>query len=101
MNDILVSQGYNVDTADNGQLGLEKAENNDYDLILLDIQMPIFSGYDFLETFKKETPIVVVSACAMETEINKAKQLGCKDYISKPIKIAEFLETIKNYTSKN
>jgi two-component system cell cycle response regulator DivK len=100
MKDILVSQGYNVETAEDGKAGLDKAENNDYDLILLDIQMPVFSGYDFLQTYKKNTPVIVVSACAMETEINKAKELGCKDYISKPIKINEFLTTIKNYTSQ-
>ena len=46
MKDILVSQGYNVETAEDGKAGLDKAENNDYDLILLDIQMPVFSGYD-------------------------------------------------------
>ena len=97
MKDILTVQGYNIDTADDGQKGLEKAEANDYDLILLDLQMPVLSGYDFMASYKKQTPIIVVSACAMNTEIEKAKSMGCSDFVSKPIKITDFLETIKQY----
>lgn len=97
MKDILISQGYEVDTAADGEQGLEKAMENEYGLILLDIQMPVVSGYDFLQIYNKETPVIVVSACAMETEINKAKELGCADYISKPIQIMEFLNTVKKY----
>lgn len=97
MKDILESQGYDVDSSFDGEDGLLKANKNEYDLILLDIQMPIISGYDFLETYKKSTPIIVVSACAMDTEIEKAKALGCVDYIAKPIRIADFLNTIKQY----
>lgn len=97
MKDILESQGYDVDSSCDGEDGLLKANKNEYDLILLDIQMPVISGYDFLETYKKSTPIIVVSACAMDTEIEKAKALGCVDYIAKPIRIADFLNTIKQY----
>ena len=97
MKDILISQNYEIDTAADGEEGLEKAMENDYDLILLDIQMPVVSGYDFLQIYDKKTPIIVVSACAMDTEVDKAKELGCADYISKPIQIMEFLNTVKKY----
>ena len=97
MKDILISQNYDVDTAADGEKGLEKAMDNDYALILLDIQMPVVSGYDFLQIYNKKTPVIVVSACAMDTEIDKAKELGCTDYISKPIQIMEFLNTVKKY----
>ncbi len=97
MKDILISQSYEVDTAADGEEGLEKAMENDYDLILLDIQMPVVSGYDFLQIYDKKTPVIVVSACAMDTEVDKAKELGCADYISKPIQIMEFLNTVKKY----
>ena len=97
MKDVLSSQGYETDTASDGKEGLNKAEENDYDLILLDIQMPVVSGYDFLQVYDKNTPVIVVSACAMENEVNKAKELGCADYISKPIQIMEFLNTVKKY----
>lgn len=95
--DILEVQGYETETAENGQIGLQKANEKNFDLILLDIQMPVLSGYEFLEVYEKQTPIIVLSACAMETEVEKAKSLGCSDYISKPIKIVEFLETVKKY----
>ncbi len=97
MKDILEAQSYTVDTALDGQQGLDKALHNDYALILLDIQMPVVSGYDFLRTFNKKTPVIVVSACAMENEVNKAKELGCVDYIPKPIQLMEFLNTVKKY----
>ena len=97
MKDILESQGYSIETAKDGKEGLEKACENDFDLILLDLQMPIVSGYDFLRIYDKKTPVVVVSACAMENEVNKAKELGCIDYISKPIQIVDFLKTIEKY----
>ena len=97
MKDILEMQSYSVDTAADGQEGLDKAMENDYSLIILDIQMPVISGYDFLCTYDKKCPVIVVSACAMENEINKAKELGCVDYISKPIQITEFLNTVKKY----
>lgn len=97
MKDILESQGHEVETASDGKEGLNKALENDYKLILLDIQMPVVSGYDFLQVYDKQAPVIVVSACAMDTEIEKAKELGCADYIAKPIRINEFLSTIGNY----
>lgn len=97
MKDILEAQGYDVETASDGQDGIQKANDNEFDLILLDIQMPEVSGYDFLKQYDKKTPVVVVSACAMDTEIEKAKALGCADYIAKPIRIVEFIATVKKY----
>jgi len=99
MKDILETQGYIIETSNSGKNGLEKASNQDYDLILLDLQMPEMSGYDFLQVYKKNTPVIVVSACAMENEVNKAKEMGCIDYITKPIQIMDFLNTIKTHLS--
>lgn len=97
MRDILESQGHVVRTATDGQKGLEMVQSEEYGLILLDIQMPMVSGYDFLRVYNKKTPVVVVSACAMENEIKKAKELGCVDYVSKPIKIVEFLDIVSKH----
>ena len=97
MKDILEAQSYTVDVAIDGRDGLDKAIENDYALIILDIQMPVVSGYDFLREYDKSTPVIVVSACAMENEVNKAKELGCADYISKPVQLVEFLNTVKKY----
>ena len=98
MKDILESQGYEIETANDGKQGLLKACEKDFDLILLDLQMPLVSGYDFMQVYEKNTPIIIVSACAMENEINKAKEIGCVDYITKPIQIIDFLNTIKKHT---
>ncbi len=97
--DVLETRDYSVETAKDGQEGLDKAEADDFDLILLDIQMPLVSGYDFLERYKKDTPVIVVSACAMDVEIEKALNLGAAAYVSKPIQILEFLETVANFVS--
>lgn len=100
MKDILESQSYSVDVAQDGLEGLDKANKNDYSLIILDIQMPVVSGYDFLKAYNnKKTPVIVVSACAMENEVNKAKDLGCAEYVSKPIQLVEFLNTVKKYVN--
>ena len=97
MKDILSSQNYEVITAQDGKQGLDKANEEDFDLILLDIQMPVVSGYDFLKLYNKKAPVIVVSACAMDNEIQKAMELGCAGYIAKPIQIMEFLKTIKGF----
>ena len=96
MKDILSSQNYEVTTAQDGQQGLDIANEQEFDLILLDIQMPVVSGYDFLKLYNKKTPVIVVSACAMDNEIQKAIELGCAGYIAKPIQIMEFLNTVKS-----
>ncbi len=96
MKDILSSQNYEVTTAQDGQQGLDIANEQEFDLILLDIQMPVVSGYDFLKLYNKKTPVIVVSACAMDNEIQKATELGCAGYIAKPIQIMDFLNTVKS-----
>lgn len=98
MYDILSTQGYVLETASDGQETLAKLKQNDYNLLLLDIQMPIVSGFEVLEEIKKNNmPVktIVVSACAMEEEINKVKSLGCDNFITKPIRINEFISKVK------
>lgn len=99
MKDVLEFSGYETASAQDGLTGVEMIKSEKFDLILLDIQMPVYTGYDFLDATRKleRPPVIVVSACAMDKEIEKAKALGCVDYISKPIKIDEFVNTIKNY----
>lgn len=99
MYDILCSQGYDVEVAVDGQETVEKLKKGNYDLLLLDLQMPVISGFEVLEAIKLSNfPIktIVVSACAMSAEIDRAKALGCIDFITKPIRIEKFLEQIEN-----
>ena len=81
MFDILTANGFSVDKANDGEDALEKIKQNDYDLLVLDIQMPKKSGYDVLKEMTKKVNVLVVSACAMEKDISLAQNIGCLDYI--------------------
>ena len=97
--DILQYQKYNVDKAFDGFEAYEKIKNNNYDLIILDIQLPKMDGFSLLLKLKKENisipPTVIASACAMDSDKARAKELGIKNYITKPIDIKNFVETVR------
>lgn len=98
MFDILSTQNFELETASDGQVALNKLEQGQFDLLLLDLQMPKLSGFKVLEEMKKKNinvKTVVVSACAMSSEVEEAKALGCVDFITKPISLDEFLNTVK------
>ena len=87
-------------TADNPELGMELALLHKSDLILLDINMPRMDGYQLLEILKSDeeltnTPIVAVTAKAMERDIQHGKTAGFAEYLTKPLDIEPFLETIE------
>lgn len=93
------SDTYQVEEAVDGQEGLEKIKNSDYDLVLCDIKMPKMDGVEVLEAAKKikpEIPIVMISGHGdMETAINTMR-LGAFDYISKPPDLNRLLNTVRN-----
>ena len=100
MVDILESQGYQPNKAFDGQEALNLIDKDNYDLVLLDLQLPIKSGYQVLNEMKKNTPVIVVSACCMDDEIEKAKAKGCIDFITKPINVIDFVSKINNYLNR-
>ena len=88
---ILNDWGVGFDVCSNGKIAIEKIkDNNAYDLILMDIQMPEMNGYDttkyIREQLKLKTPIIAMTADALPGERDKCIKLGMTDYISKPIK---------------
>ena len=98
MFDILSTQNYEIDTATDGEEALNKLTENKYDLLLLDLQMPKISGFEVLEKIKERNiniKTIIVSACAMSAEIERAKALGCLEFITKPIRLNEFLSVVK------
>ncbi len=99
-NDILKSQNYNVDCAEDGLEGYKKIKKNKYDLIILDIQLPKLNGFELLEKLNKEKiklcEVVVISAFAMDCDKEKAKKYNIDSYITKPIDIKNFLQTVKS-----
>lgn len=90
---------YKVEEAEDGQAGLEKIKNEDYDLVLCDIKMPKMDGVEVLEAVKKlkpEIPMVMISGHGdLETAINTMR-LGAFDYISKPPDLNRLLNTVRN-----
>lgn len=100
MSDLLENAGYNITKAYDGDMALQLLEISDFDLMLLDIQLPKKSGYDVLNEMKKDIPTIAVSACCMEDEILKAKVKGCIDYITKPLDIKEFVNRINGCLKK-
>jgi len=97
------NDSYKVEEAEDGLLGIEKAKNEDYDLILCDIKMPKMDGVEVLEAVKKikpEIPMVMISGHGdLETAINTMR-LGAFDYISKPPDLNRLLNTVRNALDK-
>ncbi len=102
--DLLETRGYDITCAYDGEEGYSFLEKNEYDLVILDIQLPKLDGFGLLERAKKaelELPkIIIVSAFAMENEINLAKLYNIKKYITKPIDVVKFMDLIDNINKK-
>ena len=98
LEEILVGEGYEVDTADNGITGLKLFENKKHDIVLTDLVMPAMNGMEVLKEVSKINPkthVVVITAFATVENAVEAIKLGAADYISKPFKIDEIQTKIK------
>ena len=89
-------------TAHNGDLGIELALAEPPDLILLDINLPGLDGYGVLRTLKSEeslkaVPVLALSANAMPKDIDRGRQAGFADYITKPLQLEYFMKTLDHY----
>ena len=100
--------GYHADVANNGQEAIESLEKFDYDLVLMDCQMPIMDGYEASRIIRDETssvrnhniPIVAMTANAMKGDREKCLEAGMDDYVSKPINLKKLSDTIDRYLNK-
>ena len=104
-NDLLEAHGYQTVQTRNGLEALELARIHRPDLILMDIQLPEVSGLDVTRWLKeddelKTIPVVAVTAFAMKGDEERIRQGGCEAYISKPISLTKFLETVKSYAGE-
>ncbi len=96
--DNLEFEGYHVDTASEGNEGMQKILNNTYDLVLLDVMLPNISGFDICRNARKEgitTPIILLTAKGEEIDKVLGLELGADDYITKPFSLRELLARIK------
>jgi signal transduction histidine kinase len=85
---ILARQGMNVDFANDGREGYERALGGQYDLVLMDMQMPVMDGYQATSELRSNgyaKPIIALTAHAMKEDRERCLQAGCSDYLTKPI----------------
>ncbi len=94
--------GYSTDTACNGKEAIDLLTSSDYDMVLMDCQMPIMDGYETTQAIRDENsnvrnskiPIIAMTANAMKGDREKCLEAGMDDYITKPIKIKELQSVI-------
>lgn len=103
LTEILGFEGYKIDEASDGEEGLKKFKEKNYDLVLCDIKMPKLDGIEFLEKAKEinyEVPIIIISGHGnIETAVEAVKK-GAYDYISKPPDLNRMLITLRNAMDK-
>lgn len=88
--------------AKNGVAAVELVKNNEVNLVLMDIQMPIMNGYEAtkkIKEIKPNLPVIAQTAFTMTNEKEESLKAGCDAYISKPINKVELLSTIDKYLS--
>lgn len=98
LRDNLEFEDYKVDSAMDGNEGLQKALNNYYDLILLDVMLPGISGFDICRSIRNkgvDTPVIIISARAEEIDKVLGLEMGADDYIIKPFGLRELLARIR------
>jgi two-component system cell cycle response regulator DivK len=104
-NDLLEAHGYATIQTKSGVEAVELARRYRPNLILMDIQLPEVSGLEVTQWLKdddelRSIPIVAITAFAMKGDEEKIRQGGCEAYLSKPISVVKFLETVRNYVTE-
>ena len=92
--DLFVYHGYDVDVAQDGQLGLEKALQGNYDLIILDLMLPRLDGFaicDAIRHHSREQPLIILTAKTTDEDIITGLTLGADDYVAKPFSVRELV----------
>ncbi len=98
------SRGYRVQTARDGQEGLDTALTSPPDLILLDIMLPKINGYEICRLIRLqelEMPIIMLTAKGQEEDIVRGLELGADDYVTKPFSIRELLARVKAFLRRS
>ncbi|MFC0243402.1 response regulator [Rhodopseudomonas telluris] len=100
--DLLEAHGYQTAGTSNGYEALELVRKLRPDLILMDIQLPQVSGLDVTRWIKddpdlRHIPVVAVTAFAMKGDEERIREGGCEAYLSKPISVGKFIETVRRF----
>ena len=96
-----------VEVAENGVIAVEKVSHTDFDIILMDVQMPVMNGYEAtkairdLSNGKSQIPIIAMTANVMKEEVERCYEAGMNDFIGKPFDIEDLLSKIKKLLGKS
>jgi len=96
--DVLEDQGYQVETATNGEDALNQANNNPFDVILMDIKMPRMNGVESFIKMKEKNPqvkVILFTAYSLETLIQLARREGVCEVLNKPLEMVKLFHTIE------
>jgi len=100
--DYLELSGFQVEVANDGQTGLDKALNEDYDLVILDLMLPGVDGFEICRQVRaeKNTPIIMVSAKKDDIDKIRGLGLGADDYMTKPFSPSELVARVKAHMAR-
>ncbi len=98
----LIRRGFDIVLAVDGEQGVHKAVSDTPDLILLDMSLPVLSGWDAAQKLKadpvtREIPIIALTAHAMDGDREKALEAGCDEYDTKPVELKRLLEKMNKF----
>src|SRR5215471_14515856 len=99
---LLTAQGYEILQSSEGWDGINRARNEQPDLIVMDIKLPDISGFDATLLLKqddqtKDIPIIAVTACVTPEDKATALKSGCDAYVAKPVNIGSLLRTVESF----
>jgi DNA-binding response OmpR family regulator len=101
---VLEREGYDADVADDGNVGIEMLQKNDYDLLVIDIHLPYRSGLELIKYVRsdqgKDTPVIILTAFSDNQMQRQAGELGISDYIVKPFNPVDLITKIKSILNK-
>jgi CheY-like chemotaxis protein len=96
----ILKKYYQFERARNGREAVEMVDKNQYDIVLMDIKMPIMDGLEATKAIREkhpDLPILALTANAFDSDRQLAMEVGCNDFLSKPVSSEECIETIKRY----
>ena len=99
----ILKKYYQFERARNGQEAVEMVDKNQYDIVLMDIKMPIMDGLEATKAIKEkhpDLPIVALTANAFDSDRQLAIKAGCDDFLSKPVNSEKCLSTIAKFIGK-